>query len=122
MFQIFPILFFFMFFLILGVFLFLLVRGIREWNRNNHFPRLTVEAYIVAKRFSVSHHHSTNQAACTGSTSYYATFEVASGDRMELSISASEYGLLAEGDRGNLTFQGTRFLAFDRFPTVTKAG
>ena len=48
------------------------------------------------------------------STSYYVTFEVESGDRLELRISGSEYGLLAEGDFGMLTFQGTRYLSFDR--------
>lgn len=48
------------------------------------------------------------------STSYYVTFEVESGDRMELHVSGSEYGMLAEGDYGQLTFQGTRYLDFVR--------
>ena len=48
------------------------------------------------------------------STSYYATFEVESGDRMELHVPATEYGLLIEGDQGDLTFQGSRFLSFER--------
>ena len=43
------------------------------------------------------------------STTYYVTFQVESGDRMEMSVSGSEYGTLAEGDKGTLTFQGTRF-------------
>ena len=46
----------------------------------------------------------------------YVTFQVESGDRMELSIDGSEYGLLAEGDEGVLTLQGTRYLGFDRNP------
>ena len=50
----------------------------------------------------------------TSSTRYYATFQVESGDRMELYIPRNEYGLLAEGDRGKLTFQGTRYLGFER--------
>ena len=50
----------------------------------------------------------------SASTSYYATFEVESGDRIELPLSGSEYGMLAEGDRGTLSFQGTRFLGFER--------
>jgi hypothetical protein len=48
------------------------------------------------------------------STHYYVTFEVESGDRMELSLSGHEYGLLAEGDTGHLSFQGTRYLSFER--------
>lgn len=48
------------------------------------------------------------------STRHYATFQVESGDRMEFSITGREYGMLAEGDRGRLTFQGTRYLGFER--------
>ena len=49
-----------------------------------------------------------------GFTSYYDTFEVESGSRMELAVSGEEYGMLAEGDRGRLTFQGTRYKGFER--------
>lgn len=42
------------------------------------------------------------------------TFEVKSGDRMELSVAGKEYGQMAEGDVGELSFQGTRFLGFER--------
>ena len=45
---------------------------------------------------------------------FYVTFEVESGDRMELSVVGSEFGLLVEGDKGRLTFQGTRYLGFER--------
>jgi hypothetical protein len=47
-------------------------------------------------------------------TTYYATFEFNSGDRMELQLPAQEFGLLADGDRGILSFQGTRFIGFAR--------
>ena len=33
---------------------------------------------------------------------------------MELHVSGFEYGQLAEGDRGQLSFQGTRYLGFVR--------
>ena len=33
---------------------------------------------------------------------------------MELSMTGNEYGLLAEGDTGKLSFQGTRYLGFER--------
>lgn len=48
------------------------------------------------------------------STSYYITFQVESGDRMEFLVPSAEYGLLVPGDRGRLTFQGTRYLGFAR--------
>ena len=45
---------------------------------------------------------------------YYVTFQTERGDRMEFQVSGTEYGMFAEGDTGRLTFQGTRYLAFER--------
>lgn len=42
----------------------------------------------------------------SSSTTYYATFQVVSGDRMEFEIRDIEYGMLVENDKGRLTFQG----------------
>ena len=116
-FGMFSIMFTIVFILVIGTFVVMLVKGISEWNKNNHSPRLTVPATIIAKRTNVSrhrhggvnshHHHHT-------STTYYVTFQVESGDRMEFHISGQEYGLLIEGDHGNLSFQGTRYLGFER--------
>ena len=117
-FGLFQIMFSLVFFLVIGTFIVIAVKGIQEWNKNNHSPRLTVPATVVAKRTNVSHHHhnhgGTGMHHTTHSTTYYVTFQVESGDRMELSMTGQEYGLLIEGDRGNLTFQGTRYLGFER--------
>ena len=113
----FQILFFLMFALVLGMILFTLIRGIAQWNKNNHSPRLTVGASVVGKRMDVYRHHhhgSDNFHHTSTSTTYYVTFQVESGDRMELTVSGGEYGLLAEGDQGSLSFQGTRYLGFER--------
>ena len=107
---------------IIGVFIYVLVKGISTWNKNNHSPRLTVEASVVTKREDVSYHRFANNGDITGahgyhstsSTSYYITFQIESGDRMELCVNGTEYGMLAEGDCGKLTFQGTRYLGFER--------
>ena len=115
--SVFPFLFFIVFGIILIVFVVTFVHGIGEWHKNNNSPRLTVPAKVVSKRTSVSHghHHGANgHMHTTSSSRYYATFEVESGDRMELGVSGSEYGMLAEGDTGKLTFQGTRYLSFER--------
>ena len=45
---------------------------------------------------------------------YHVTFEVESVDRMELKVSRSEYGMLVIGDSGRVSFQGTRYLGFER--------
>ena len=105
------------FLLALGIIVAGLVRSIGQWNRNNHAPRLTVSATVVAKRGDVRRHHHSGAGGAghtASSTTYYVTFQVASGDRMELQLDGREYGLLAEGDQGELTFQGTRYLGFQR--------
>lgn len=117
MFDIFSIFFFITFAIVIGGFIFSIVRSARTWNRNNRQPRLTVEAKLVSKRTNVSSHMNAggdNMSHRHTSTSYYATFEVESGDRIEFRISGEDYGLLAEGDSGKLTFQGTRYLGFER--------
>lgn len=111
-FSVFQVLFVIVFVVILVFFVVVMVRNLSQWNRNNHSPKLTVDTSIVGKRTHVSHsgaaeHHTTH-------TSYYVTFQVESGDRIELNVSGQQYGMLIEGDRGKLTFQGTRFLDFQR--------
>ena len=66
-------------------------KGIREWNHNKHSPVLTVPAKVVAKREHRSHNSAAGDDILHTSTSYYATFEVESGDRMELSLSGRGY-------------------------------
>lgn len=113
----FGVMFSLVFILVLGIIIFVIVRGIMQWNRNNHSPRLTVSAGIVAKRTKVTHsHHDAGNGMMhmNSSTSYYVTFQVESGDRIELCVDGREYGMLAEGDFGKLSFQGTRYLGFER--------
>ena len=118
----FSLLFPLVFLLALGTILFALVGNLRTWNKNNHSPRLTVQAAVVAKRTQVSRHRNANAGDATGAhgyttssvTTYYVTFQVESGDRMELQVGGAEYGMLVEGDTGKLGFQGTRYLSFQR--------
>ena len=114
-FGLFEIMFFLMFGLFFVVFIVTLLKGIGQWNKNNHSPRLTVPVTVVAKRTNVNRHrHAGEHHHTSTSTTYYVTFQVESGDRMELHLSGSEFGLIVEGDKGLLTFQGTRFLNFER--------
>lgn len=117
-FGMFQFMFFIVFVIVIGTFIMTFVKGISQWNKNNNSPRLTVPVVVVAKRADVSHHHHNtgvnNHHHYHTSTTYYVTFQVESGDRMELQMSGNEYGLLAEGDAGMLSFQGTRYLGFER--------
>ena len=116
-FGMFGIMFSLVFIFVFGMIIMTFVKGISEWNKNNNSPRLTVPATVVAKRTNVSHHHHggvNEHHHHHTSTPYYVSFEVQSGDRMELHMSGHEYGLLVEGDYGMLSFQGTRYLGFER--------
>lgn len=116
MFGLFEVMFFLVFGMVLFTFAANAVRGISQWNKNNNSPRLTVDATVVSKRGNTTrhthnhngHHHHTYH------DTYYATFQFESGDRMELEMAGRDFGLLVEGDKGKLTFQGTRFLGFER--------
>ena len=44
----------------------------------------------------------------------FERYSVVGGDRMELRLSGTEYGQQVEGDTGRLSFQGTRYLGFER--------
>ena len=105
------------FIIVIVMFIVTAVKGIGQWSKNNNSPRLTVPVTVVSKRTNVSRHvHATGDGAHHHhtSTTYYVTFQVESGDRMEFHVPGHEYGMLIEGDTGNLTFQGTRYLGFER--------
>ncbi|MCL1914738.1 MAG: DUF2500 domain-containing protein [Eubacteriaceae bacterium] len=90
-----------------------------ERNNNNQSPIFVVDALVVSKRMSAIrgniHHNSGFSSYHSPSVfTYLATFEVESGDRMELEIPEKEYGLIAEHDFGRLTFQGTKYIKFER--------
>lgn len=112
MFAVFPIIWVVMFVFIFGMIIMTFAKNIKQERKNDQSPRLTVPATVIAKRDQVSvHHHDHHRHT---STRYFVTFQVDSGDRMELQLSGPEYGMLIEGDQGSLTFQGTRFLSFER--------
>lgn len=96
-------------------------KSILQWNNNNRQPLLTVDSCIVSKRIEVKQHNNqqNDQVTSYTRTSYYITFEVGSGDRIEFTVDGDEYGLCAEGDQGQLTFQGTRYMGFHRNPRST---
>ena len=105
-FKLFPIFFLAVFGLVIGIITASLVQSSRKNRQNNNSPRVTSEATVVTKRTHVWGDHSR--------TDYYVTFQFESGDRLELEIPHNQFGYLVEGDKGKLTFQGTRFLEFNR--------
>ncbi len=99
-----------------------LLKGLAQWIQNNNSPRLTEDAVITGKRTDTRHHSSANMGDISGahgyhssfSTWYYVTFQLENGERKEFMVRGTVYGQLAEGDHGKLTWQGTRFVDFER--------
>ncbi|KGX84271.1 DUF2500 domain-containing protein [Pontibacillus marinus] len=100
------------FMIIVIIFIVTAVKGIKQWSYNNKQPVLTVNAKVISKRTQVRGRNNDNMNSTR--TYYFVTFEVESGDRMELQIDGQEFGMLAEDDVGSLTFQGTRYKGFER--------
>ena len=89
-----------------GIIISRLVKESKTNRKNDASPRLSSDATVVTKRTHVWGDHSR--------TTYFATFQFESGDRLELEIPRDRFGYLVEGDQGKLHFQGTRFLDFQR--------
>ena len=106
LFGAFPFMFFAVFALVTFIIGGTIVQSLKQKHKNDNSPRVTSEATVVTKRTHVWGDHS--------HTDYYATFQFASGDRLELEVPHNQFGYLVEGDHGSLTFQGTRFLDFKR--------
>ena len=95
----------------------MLFRKLSTCWKNDRSPRLTVTATVGAKRS-----HTFRQSYCKTcavqpgeiSTSYYVTFRFDSGEQLELSVPAETFDSLIEGDRGQFSFQGMKYLGFER--------
>jgi Protein of unknown function (DUF2500) len=96
--------------IVVAVFATVIVKGVGQWRRNNASPVVTTMARVVTKRGEVHGGNGERRAQ----TAYFATFEMPTGERCELALPARESGLIADGDTGQLTYQGTRFKGFAR--------
>jgi mannose-6-phosphate isomerase-like protein (cupin superfamily) len=101
--------------IIFGTIAFMIIKGLSTWTSNNAAPVRVEEVTVIGKRIQVwggSNNSSAN-------TSYFITFELSSGERLELAVKGQEYGVSKEDETGLLTFQGTRFKSFQ--PRATAA-
>jgi hypothetical protein len=103
------------FLMIIGSIVAKIGQGIGEWSSNNSQPETRAQAKVVSKRLEVSGGENST------STRYYATFELPQGFRREYKVEGSEYGQLAEGDSGQLIYQGSRHLGFQREAATEEA-
>lgn len=105
-FSIIPVIVSLGFIFVFGFIIFSVFTNIKQGIKNNNSPLLSVPAQVVTKRTTVKGEHSY--------TTYFVTFEVQSGDRMEFKVKGEQFGQLVEKDLGVLAFQGSRFISFER--------
>lgn len=88
-----------------------LLRWLINRLRNGAQPRCTASARVVKKR---AHHYEAMGRAgkWTPQTDYCITFRTEDGALLEFRLSARQYWRLEKGEKGLLTYQGTRFLQF----------
>ncbi|REE68740.1 uncharacterized protein DUF2500 [Paenibacillus taihuensis] len=98
------------FLVVVGSFLYVIIRGLWTWTSNNASEVLTCTAGVVDKRTEVWGGTGNSRSR----TSYYVTFELVDGSRIELPVRGDRFGYLVVGDQGELTYQGTRFKDFRR--------
>ena len=79
---------------VLGIFLVRGIRGLIQWHKNNQSPKMTKQATVAAKRTVVNRIRSGNIKADTLITTYYVTFQVEQGERIEFLVRGEEYGRL----------------------------
>ncbi len=116
--SIFMFLWYAVFIFVFSTIIYRLIISIKQNIKNNNSPILDVNAIVVTKRNDMSTYGKGRNEKSYGNhysrTTYFTTFEFESGDRLELQVGGKEYGMIKEGDKGILKFQGTRYLQFNR--------
>jgi hypothetical protein len=93
----------------MAAFLYNVIKGIRRWSFNNNQPLELETAAVRSRRTNI-----VGGSNDTTRTDYFVTFELKNGDRLEFEVKPAEFGQLVDGDYGKLSFQGTRYLGFER--------
>ena len=116
--RLFPLLFLIVFVFVISTIVGTFVSKAKRERKNDQSPRVTADAKVVSKRMQVGQNRQSSgdndMMRSYTYSKYFVTFEFESGDRLELPVDGSDYGLLVEGDSGKLSFQGTRYLGFQR--------
>lgn len=110
MFSAMPVIGMIIFFIVIAGFVFAIGSGVKQYASNKSKPIETVPARIIGKR----PHTWGGSGDSSAHTSYYVTFELQNGERIEMPVMDSFYGMHVEGDVGMLTHQGTHMMSFER--------
>lgn len=110
MFNAMPVFVGIVFVIVICGFVFSIGKSVQQYAANKEKPVETVPARVITKR----PHTWGGAGESSAHTSYYVTFELENGERIEMPVNGSFYGMHAEGDIGMLTHQGTQLMSFER--------
>ena len=92
------------------------IQKMRLSAHNDAQPVLTTNATLASKRRNVIAQppgiNPKNQIA--PSTTFFASFRLPDGQTVEVQVDNVQFATLTEGEAGQLTYQGTRFLGFTK--------
>ena len=90
-----------------------------NWLKNKLSPKVVVQSTISNKYMKKNNVYRQGDFApgihLREIITYYVTFNIESGEDIEFRVSKSKYLKLKKGNKGKLTYQGGRFIRFDRY-------
>lgn len=108
--------------LIITIFTAILFRCIFEWTINKCSAMESVDAFVVAKQQGMIQQQIPNAGDATGGHGftlqeqpwYKITFRMTDSTEKEFNVDNQSFRELKEGEKGILTYQGTRYLGFKK--------
>ena len=113
--------------LIIAIFTAIFFRCIFEWTINKCSAMESVDAFVVAKQQGMIQQQIPNAGDATGGHGftlqeqpwYKITFRMTDSTEKEFNVDNQSFRELKEGEKGILTYQGTRYLGFKWWEHVT---
>lgn len=78
----------------------------KQEKLNDAAPERTLSAALIKKHKYATRH------SVSAPVHYYLTFQTTDGETMEFEVPSGTYRAFDEGESGDLTLQGTRFIRF----------
>lgn len=108
--------------LIIAIFTAIFFRCIFEWTINKCSAMESVDAFVVAKQQGMIQQQIPNAGDATGGHGftlqeqswYKITFRMSDNTEKEFNVDNQSFRELKEGEKGILTYQGTRYLGFKK--------
>ena len=108
--------------LIIAIFTAIFFRCIFEWTMNKCSAMESVDAFVVAKQQGMIQQQIPNAGDATGGHGftlqeqpwYKITFRMTDSTEKEFNVDDQSFRELKEGEKGILTYQGTRYLGFKK--------